>query len=284
MVHSHLQITPLILTYNESPNIGRVLERLRWAHEIVVLDSFSTDDTEAIARGFPNVIFIQRQFDTFADQCNYGLEQIKTEWALSLDADYILTASLRDEIAALPSETGIAAYFARFRYCVAGRALRGTLYPPRPVLFKKSSGRYMQDGHAHKLVVDGSSRLLKGTLLHDDRKSLSRWLESQRSYARLEAEKLLAYPEQARSLADRLRLSIWPAAPAAFVYTLLVKRCLFDGWPGWFYTLQRTYAELLLSLELLDRRLGGHTPPGAVPAHDAPAPGISKSPAAIESQ
>jgi hypothetical protein len=48
---------------------------------------------------------------------------------------------------------------------------------------------------------------------------------------------------------------IWPAAPAAFVSTLLAKGCLFDGWPGWFYALQRTYAELLLSLELLDRRL-----------------------------
>lgn len=252
-----MQITPLILTYNESPNIGRAIEKLSWAKEVVVLDSFSTDDTEAIARGFANVVFIQRQFDSFAGQCNYGLERIKTDWILSMDADYILTDELRDELAALASEPGIAAYFARFRYCIAGRALRGTLYPPRAVLFQKSRGRYVQDGHAHKLVFDGPSRFLKGHLLHDDRKPLARWLESQRSYASLEAEKLLAHPEQARSLADRLRRSIWPAAPAAFVYTLLLKGCIFDGWPGWCYALQRTYAEVLLSLELIERKLHG---------------------------
>ena len=255
MFRSHLQVTPLILTYNEAPNLGRTLDKLRWARGVLVIDSFSTDDTEAIARGFNNVVFIQRQFDSFAGQCNFGLERIKTDWVLSMDADYILTDELRDEIAELPSDPRVTAYFARFRYCVAGRPLRGTLYPPRAVLFQKARGHYVQDGHAHKLVFDGPSRFLKGHLLHDDRKPLSRWLESQRNYARLEAEKLLAHPEHARSLADRLRRLIWPAAPAAFVYTLMVKGCLFDGWPGWFYTLQRTYAELLLSLELLDRRL-----------------------------
>ena len=56
-------ITPLVLTFNEAPNIGRTLDRLAWAKEIVVLDSFSTDDTEAICRKIPSVRFIQRKFD-----------------------------------------------------------------------------------------------------------------------------------------------------------------------------------------------------------------------------
>ena len=54
---------------------------------------------------------------------------------------------------------------------------------------------------------------------------------------------------------DRLRKWIWPAAPAAFFYTMFAKRLILDGWPGLFYVLQRTYAELLLSLEMLERRL-----------------------------
>lgn len=255
MVHSHVQVTPLILTYNEAPNIGRTLERLGWAQEVVVLDSFSTDDTEAISRGFANVVFDRRRFDNHAAQWNAGVDRVRTDWVLSMDADYLLTDALRDEIAKLPSDPGIAAYCARFRYCVAGRPLRGTLYPPRAVLFQKALCRYVQDGHTQMLAIDGPTRFLNGRLLHDDRKSLARWLESQRNYARLEADKLLAPHKQTRSLADRLRRSIWPAAPAAFIYTLLAKGCLFDGWPGWFYALQRTYAELLLSLELLDRRL-----------------------------
>jgi hypothetical protein len=56
-------------------------------------------------------------------------------------------------------------------------------------------------------------------------------------------------------MADRLRRMIWPAAPAAFLYTLLLKGVILDGWPGWFYALQRTYAELVLSLILLERKI-----------------------------
>jgi hypothetical protein len=48
---------------------------------------------------------------------------------------------------------------------------------------------------------------------------------------------------------------IWPAVPASLIYTLLAKRVILDGWPGWYYAFRRTYAELLLSLELLDRKL-----------------------------
>jgi hypothetical protein len=120
----------------------------------------------------------------------------------------------------------------------------------------------VQDGHTQRLEFSGPARFLNGYLLHDDRKPLSRWLEAQRHYARLEAEKLAGRPAASLSVANRLRRSIWPAVPAAFFYTLFVKGCLFDGWRGWFYVLQRTYAELLMSLELLDHRLCRNDQPG----------------------
>jgi glycosyltransferase involved in cell wall biosynthesis len=249
------EITPLILTFNEAPNLRRTLENVRWAREVVVLDSFSTDETEGIVRSFANVEFAQRQFDNHAAQWNVGLERVQTDWVLSLDADYVLTNELRTEISQLRPEPTIAAYFARFRYCVFGRSLRASLYPPRAVLFHKARCRYVQDGHTQTLAIDGLSKLLQGYILHDDRKPLGRWLESQRRYAELEARKLVEHSREKKSMADRLRQWIWPAPPAAFLYTLLVKRCLFDGWPGLYYVLQRTYYELLLSLELLDRHL-----------------------------
>ena len=249
------EITPLILTFNEAPNLERTLQKLDWARQVLVLDSFSTDETERIARSFTNVVLLQRTFDSFARQCNFGLGKIESDWVLSMDADYSLTDELRAEILQLSADPGISAYFVRFRYCVAGRPLHATLYPPRAVLFQKASCYYVQDGHAHKLAFEGGSRFLKGYILHDDRKPLSRWLESQRHYAQLEAQKLTDGSRDAGSLPDRVRTQIWPAAPAAFLYSLFVKGCILDGWPGWYYALQRTYAELLLSLELLDRRL-----------------------------
>ena len=108
------EITPLILTYNESPNIGRILQRLTWAKRIVVIDSHSTDETLEILKSFPQVEVYQRKFDTAANQGNYGLDQITTEWVLSLDADYFLTDELIKEVKRLNPPNSIRAYRVRF--------------------------------------------------------------------------------------------------------------------------------------------------------------------------
>src|SRR5262245_17862521 len=66
------EVTVLLLTYNEAANIGRTLTNLRWARRILVVDSFSTDKTLVILNALPNVRVIQRRFDSFAQQCNFG--------------------------------------------------------------------------------------------------------------------------------------------------------------------------------------------------------------------
>src|SRR5580692_10075232 len=121
-------ITPLVLTFNEAPNIRRTLEKLAWAQNILVVDSFSTDETLEIVRSFPQVRVVQRKFDSFAQQCNFGLAQITTEWVLSMDADYILSDALIDEIKSLKPSASVTGYSARFKYCVFGHSLRASLY------------------------------------------------------------------------------------------------------------------------------------------------------------
>lgn len=249
------QITPLILTFNEAPNIGRTLARLTWAREILVVDSGSTDATLNMVRGFPHTRVVQRKFDGFAAQCNFGLEQIRTPWVLSLDADYILTPELVAEIARLDDREAVAGYTARFRYCIQGRPLRSTLYPPRTVLYRRDKASYRADGHGHRVQVDGPTRMLASVIDHDDRKPLDRWLAEQNRYAAIEARHLLATPRSALSFPDRLRCGMVFAPAAVFFYTLIVKGLILDGWPGWFYVLQRTYAELLLALKLMEEKL-----------------------------
>ncbi len=258
------EITPLILTYNEAPNIGRTLAQLRWARDIVVVDSFSDDETLAIVAGFPQTRVVQRKFDSFADQCNFGLTEagIETEWVLSLDADYVLTPELVAEIAELKPGADVAGLRARFTYCVFGRRLRSGIYPPVTVLFRKSKACFKQDGHAHRVQVDGRIENLRAPILHDDRKSLSRWLDAQSRYTKLEAEKLLSadklLSEPAESLRWTDRVRRWRVvAPAAMLfYCLIVRGGLFDGWAGFYYAFQRALAELMLSLYLLDHDLG----------------------------
>jgi glycosyltransferase involved in cell wall biosynthesis len=253
----HDQITPLIITYDEAPNIARTVAKLSWAKRIVVIDSGSTDATLDMLRGFPQVDVIGHPFSDFAGQCNFGLAQVGTPWVLSLDADYELSDVLVEELAGLHATDGVAGYRARFVYRIYGRALRGTLYPPRVVLYRKDKARYRNEGHGHRVAIDGEILPLAGVIYHDDRKPLARWFDSQRRYAQVEAGYLLATPAAKLTRNDRIRRLGWLAPIGVLFYTLFVKGCILDGWPGWYYALQRLCAETLIALEIIDRRLRG---------------------------
>jgi glycosyltransferase involved in cell wall biosynthesis len=260
------QVTPLILTYDEAPNIRRVLNRLAWAARIVVVDSGSADGTLNLLSAYSQVEVFHRPFDDHTAQWNFGLDQVQTEWVLTLDADYVLGKSLVEEIKTLDPSAPFKGYEARFRYCIGGRPLRGTLYPPRVVLFRTGSGRYVQDGHTQRLHIEDKVGTLRSPIYHDDRKSLGRWLANQRSYAALEADKLLSTPPEHLGRADRLRRRGWIVPLLTPLYCLFGKGLLLDGHAGLAYTLQRTYAEVLLALELTSRAWKGQ------PSTDKPAP------------
>ena len=130
-------ITPLILTYNEEANLDRTLSKLTWASQILIIDSYSDDRTLEIAQSYPQVQVLQRKFDTFAEQCNFGLSQIRSEWVLSLDADYSLSDDLINVLDCLMQNSNVNGYTIPLSYCVFGQPLKGTLLPPRTVLYRK---------------------------------------------------------------------------------------------------------------------------------------------------
>lgn len=249
--------TPLILTFNEAPNLARTLERLSWATDIVVVDSGSTDATRRILADYPQVRVFDRPFATHAEQWNFGLEStgIATEWVLALDADFVLSEDLVAEIASLEPGADTVGYQASFTYCVQGKPLRGAAYPPVVVLFRRAGARYTQDGHTQRVQVEGRVIPLRAPIAHDDRKPLAHWLAAQVRYMRLEAEKLGSASAVSLGWLDRLRRLIVIAPPAMFVYCYVVRGGLLDGWPGLFYALQRATAEAILSLYLVERML-----------------------------
>ncbi len=247
-------ITVMVLTFNEEPNIGRCLERLRWASRVLVVDSFSTDRTLEIVRGYPNTTIIQRAFDTFAGQCNFGLGQIETPWVLSLDCDYILGTEFENEDAEQITDSEHAVWKSAFRYCIYGKPLSSTLYPARCVLYRKAAARYEDEGHGHRVRIDGEVGDLRSRIDHDDRKPLGRWFASQMKYAEREAEHLLTAPAHELSRIDRLRARGWLMPFLAPVYCLVVKGLWRDGLAGWHYTLQRWLAECVIALAVIDRR------------------------------
>jgi glycosyltransferase involved in cell wall biosynthesis len=245
-------LTPLILTYNEAYNIERTLSQLTWASRIVIVDSYSTDETINILRSHPQVEIWQREFDNHTNQWNYGLAQVKTEWVLALDADYLMTNSLIEELQNLPENVEVDGYFARFKYCVFGQPLKGTILPPRLVLFKKSNSTYIDDGHTQLLQLSGKSAFLTESIWHDDRKPLTRWLWAQDRYMIIESQKLKQTNSAQLSFGDRIRQQKILAPFIIFIYCLIVKQGLLDGWRGWYYAFQRMLAEIILSIRLIE--------------------------------
>lgn len=248
-------ITPLVLTYNEEANIARTLQALSWARRIVVVDSGSTDATVEILRGDPRVQVFVRAFDSHAAQWNYALRQtaIETAWVLALDADYVLTNELVAEMSLVVPGQDLNGYRAPFTYCIDGRPLRGSLYPPVVVLFRRERAEYVQDGHTQRLRLEGAVQDLKGRILHDDRKPRSHWMQSQARYARLEAAKLLEAPWRSLRGSERLR-RLYLGPLLVLPYCLLVKGLIFDGSRGFAYSLQRLYAETLITVEMAGRK------------------------------
>jgi glycosyltransferase involved in cell wall biosynthesis len=256
-------ITPLVLTFNEAPNLARTLGQLRWARDIVVVDSFSTDETVEIARSFSSVRVFQRKFDNHGSQWNFGLLEtgISTDWVLALDADFVLSPELVEELGSLEPSAQARGYLAPFKYCISGRPLRRSLLSSQIVLYRRAFARYVQDGHTQRLVLDGFVEALRSPILHDDRKPLGRWFESQQRYMALEAKKLVAADPQTLSRADRIRRLRVVAPVAVLCYALIVRGGMLDGWPGVFYAGERMLAELLLSLYLMEHDFDAATEP-----------------------
>ena len=249
------QITPVILTYNEENNIARALDRLRWARVVVVVDSFSTDKTVSLINSFPNVRLFQRAFDSHARQWNYAVKDtgIATEWVLALDADYYVTDEFIREVSQLTPAPDIDGYTAAFCYCIFGHPLRGSLYPPVTVLFRNREATYVQDGHTHRVAIEGAVHNLTSRILHDDRKSLSHWLQAQDRYMRLEAQHITEQGWSKLGIADKLRRIPFVAPFVMFWYCYIGKGLWLDGRFGLYYALQRMLAECVLALRLIER-------------------------------
>jgi len=246
-------ITPIVLTYNEASNIGRTLEGLRWARQVLIVDSGSEDATLDIAAQFPNAQVVRRPFDSHASQWNFAKSHalVETEWVLALDADYVVPKELVDEMAAIAADSQTVGYEVAFRYVIAGNPLRASLYPPLVVLFRRPHGTYREHGHRMVLDIAGTIGKLRSPIDHDDRKEHDRWYRSQERYAALEARRLRATPMSELRKRDLVRRAIVLAPWLVPLYCIVVLGLWRDGRAGWRYVRERAIAEWLIARELL---------------------------------
>jgi len=193
MISSEQQLlTALVITFNEEQNIKTVLNDLAFADEIIVVDSFSSDQTFEIASAFTNVKVVQRVFDNFASQRNFALSLASYSWILFVDADERLTPELQKEISFVINETNSAsAYFVRRNFMFQNKKLRFSGWQTDKIirLFRKENATYNHEKIVHeKLIVNGKISKLKNKLIHYSYSNFEDYKQKMVFYGQLKAQ------------------------------------------------------------------------------------------------
>jgi glycosyltransferase involved in cell wall biosynthesis len=275
-------VTVLIPTLNEELNLSACLTSVAWADQVIVVDSFSTDETVRIA-GDAGAEAVQHAFENYSRQKNWALDTlaIRHPWVLIVDADERVTPPLQAEIERIvraepaPHSAPVGYYLNR-RFIFLGHWVRHCgWYPSWNLrLFRHGLGRY-DDREVHEhMVVDGPVAYLQHDLLHEDQRGLEAFVARHNRYSTLEANARL---KAERNSADRawlatrllgspverkrfVRERIWPRLPlkplALFVYMFLVRRGFQDGRAGLALCLFHAYQEWMVGLKLAELRRG----------------------------
>ena len=263
-------VSVLILTYNESHCISRCITSVcGWSDDIVILDSYSSDDTLEIARKFEHVRIYQNEFKGFASQRNYGLHKIeyKYKWVMLLDADEIMTESLRNEIDRILSTqlSGITSITIRRRDYYKQRWM-----PPFwNVRFERMvrPDKVSYTGEVHeKLSSTDSQSVLRGHVDHFPfRKGLEHWLMRRVKRSRICAEYELKgrHPLKLSELLSRNQVDrqrslkaifqrIPFRSPAYFLYLYICRGGFTAGLDGLEFCLLETFSKFCVCIQKRD--------------------------------
>ncbi len=223
-----------MITMNEEANLPRTLDSVRFADEIIIVDSFSTDRTLEIARSYNAKVFVE-SFKGHGGQKNSAIDKCTSDWILLLDADEVLSAPLQQNIRELlAGHPAHSAYWINRRNKIFGRWMRhGGFYPDRKMrLFRRGAARMTNEASPHSTPFhDGPTGRIQGDLLHYAYPTLPLYLEHMGRYSN----------EMARLAVTRGKVSrsafsfVWNVVLnplATFFYNYIVRLGFLDGREG----------------------------------------------------
>jgi len=230
------KVSVTVITRNEAADITAALASVRWADEIVVVDSESTDDTVALARQVTERVIV-RPWAGYVAQKNFAASLASHDWILSLDADERITPALAQEIqATLNNPTHKAYRIPRVTWHL-GRWIRTTDWYPDDQLrlydrrSAKWTGRYVHEA----VTVNGTIGRLNGEIEHYAYRDISDHLETIDRYTTYAAMQM---KENGRR-AGLLQLAGHP--PLAFLRNYIARGGIRDGVPGFIISSLNAY-------------------------------------------
>lgn len=225
------KISVYIIAYNEEDKLKKALESVTWADEIIVADSYSTDNTAGIAQDFGATV-IQVAFEGFGHLRNTAIAACSHDWIFSLDSDERCTQTAQKEILSIiRSDQSLDAYYVPRRNYFMGKWIRHSGFYPdyrQPQLFKKGVLRFKNDPvhERYEVLSDKKCGYLKSFINQVPYKNLEEVIHKANRYSTLGAQKL-AQSEEKPGMFKALSHGLW----AAFSLYVL-KLGFLDGWPG----------------------------------------------------
>lgn len=223
-------ISVLIITLNEENQMRSLLADLDFADEIIVVDSFSTDKTEAICKSFEKVTFVQKTFENYSSQRNFAVSQAKNDWILFLDADERLTPSLKNEIITTVNTNETYSAFLFYRtFMFEGKVLHfsGNQNDKIFRLFNKNQAQYNTGRLVHeKLKVNGKIGVLKNKLIHYSYSNFQAYKSKTIRYGKFKAQEKFLKKQKPSILLHFLH----PAYN--FLFNYIVRLGFLDGKKG----------------------------------------------------
>lgn len=246
-----MKTAAIVLTKNESKNIGACLDALTFADEKIVVDAGSDDNTKELAMR-SGVQFYTYPFSDFASQRNYAMSLTASDWILFIDADERVTAELAEEIKSA-TKLPLAAYaIPRHNYFFGKRLRNSGSKDDAPVrLFPRGSGVWKQPVHEFYETTLPVKKM-NSHLIHHTTRDLQHYMEKLNRYVPLEVETMLT---QGRRI-GWFDLVLRP--PAKFLYLYFICCGILDGWVGLQYAALSSYYDFKkYSLFLRQNRQGG---------------------------
>jgi len=218
------KLSVTLITYNEESKVGDALESVKWADEIVVVDSLSTDRTVEICQRYTEKVY-RMPWQGYVIQKNLALEKASHEWVLNLDADERVSPGLAEEIKQVLQTGELAGYYIPRRVFYLGAWIQyGGWYPDYKLrLFKKDLARWEGRGIHESVVLNGKAGYLKGELYHFSYDNLFHHIHKINQFTTLAAEHS---PKPVRGYTIFLR------ALFAFFKKYFLKRGFLEGTRG----------------------------------------------------
>lgn len=239
------KITAIIPTLNEEERIQNSLKSAQFADEIIVIDSYSSDNTVEIVKQ-SNAILLQRRFDDFSSQKNYAIDQASHDWIIWIDADEVLTEELQNEIReAIDNAKEFVGFYIYRIFFFKGKKMRytGTQNDKLIRVFNRKFCRY--EGKVHeKIKPQGKLGVLKNRILHYSYIHYDKYIVKLNQHSALKAEELF----DRGAMVTPFHLIIKPAA--RFIKHYFVKLGFLDGFYGFVISFALSYGVLVRYIKL----------------------------------